>query len=144
MAQVGWTPRPRANTNTPKPRMRLAGAKFSSSLCGYHLSKRERERERRGKAGRMLGSGGGPGASRLVLPHDFPGSFQSVAPTHAHESHVIAYLRKHSRNVVCVSHPLSSPPDCGLHGHPLHPPHLHRRAKGGWLARDGWTPLPSQ
>lgn len=56
MAQVGWTPRPSANVNTPKPRMRsasvntpkprmrLAGAKFSSSLCGYHLSKRERER----------------------------------------------------------------------------------------------------
>lgn len=62
MAQVGWTPRPSANVNTPKPRMRsasvntpkprmrLAGAKFISSLCGYHLSKRERERkERKGR-----------------------------------------------------------------------------------------------
>lgn len=45
-------PRPSANANTPKPRMRLAGAKFSSSLCGYHLSKRERERERKERKGR--------------------------------------------------------------------------------------------
>lgn len=76
MAQVGWTPRPSANTNTLKPRMRLAGAKISSSLCGYHLSKIEREIERRQKGVRRLWSGGGLGACRLLLPHDFPDVFK--------------------------------------------------------------------
>lgn len=116
VTQVSWMPRPGANTNTPRPRMSLVGAKFISSLCGYHLSNTEREKERRQKGGRRSGSGGGLGAYRLLRPHDFPGCFQGTAETRAYEFHVIAYLRKHIRNVVCISHPLATPPDCGLPG----------------------------
>jgi len=123
VAQVGWRPRPSATRNSPKPGMRLAGAKFSSSLCGYHLSKTERDRKET-KGREKVREWGRAGS--LLLPHDFPGCFQSTALTHAHASHVIAYLRKHSRNVLRISHPLSSPPDHGLRGHPLHPPHPHR------------------
>lgn len=47
-----------------------------------------------------------------------------------HESHVMTYLRKHSCKAVCISHPLGSPPDHRLQGHPLHPPHLRHQARG--------------
>lgn len=57
--------------------MRLAGAKISSSLCGDCLSKIEREIERRQK-GVRLWSGGGLGACRLLLPHDFPDVFKAL------------------------------------------------------------------
>lgn len=131
-------PRPGANTNTPRPRMRLVGAKLNSSLCGYHLCKTERDTERRQKGGRRSGSGGVPGDCRALWLYEFPSCFQSTAQAQAHESHVIGNLRKHRRNVVCISHPFCSPPDCGLRGHQQNLPH---QRPGGRLTH-GWTLLP--
>lgn len=131
-------PRAGANTNTPRPRMKLVGAKLNSNLCGYHPCKTERDIERKQKGRRRPGSGTVPGDCRVLWLYEFPSCFQSTAQTQTHESHVIGNLRKHRRNVVCISHPLCSPTDCRLRGHPWYLPH---QRPGGWLTH-GWTLLP--
>lgn len=100
----------------PKDQDEFSGCKIHPQPLWLPSLNAEREKERRRKGGRRSGSGGGLGAHRLLRPHDFPGCFQGTAETRAYEFHVIAYLRKHIRNVVCISHPLGTPPDCGLPG----------------------------